>query len=100
MAKLKYNINKKIDALPRTVTINKLLEILQKQVVSRSTFYADKAIELNSKTSIPTDRLLVYTKIFNCSIEDLLNVKSSTKSASKTAKPGNKVLKKVTSPLS
>jgi hypothetical protein len=94
MAKLKYNIQKMLDALPRSVSINNVLERCEKKSIKKNTFYRDKAILSSDKFSIPYERLEAYSKIFNCSIEDLINRK---KRINATAK--NPLLKVVKSPL-
>ncbi|MFO0415206.1 MAG: hypothetical protein ACK52I_28460 [Pseudomonadota bacterium] len=72
MAKLKYKIKEKIDALPRSVKIKTLVERLEKNGISERTFYRDMQIKLDSKSSIPLDRMLVYSKLFNIDVDKLV----------------------------
>lgn len=71
--KYKYNINEQLGLLPRELKIQKVLQHLKLNGISHHQFYADRAIEYGSDKSIPSDRLLIYTKVFDCSIEDMMN---------------------------
>jgi hypothetical protein len=71
--KLKYNINKLIDELPRSMTIGAIEKILKKEHgISRDTFYRDRFKTIN-ENSIPSERLDVYAALFNVPVSDLKN---------------------------
>jgi len=72
MAKLKYKIKELIDALPRSVKIKSFLEKLGKEGISESTFYRDMRIKLGSKSSIPMDRMIVYSKLLQIEVDKLM----------------------------
>lgn len=78
--KYKYAINEQVDSLPRTMSINDLLKHLEVSGISRNEFYADRNILFGSEKSIPSDRLLKYIKVFDCTIDDLLNEQVKAKS--------------------
>lgn len=78
--KHKYALNEQVDALPRSQSINDLVKHLEDAGISRNEFYADRNIEFGSEKSIPSDRLLIYAKVFDCSIHDLLNQQVKAKS--------------------
>lgn len=71
--KYKYAINEQINGLPRTYKINQLIQHLADQGITRNEFYSDREIPYNSEKSISADRLLIYCKVFDCSIDDLIN---------------------------
>lgn len=72
-SKYKYNLNREISLLPRTLTIKKLIQHLASSGVSRDEFYSDRSIELGSDKSIPSDRLMIYAQVFDCETTDLIN---------------------------
>ena len=69
----KYGIEQQVISLPRTVTINDLVKHLETDGITRYEFYADRKIPFGSDKSISADRLLIYCKVFDCSIDDLIN---------------------------
>ena len=70
----KYNINQQIERLPyKPNLIDQIVTHLKAQGITRASFYRDRIIRLNSTQSIPSDRLIIYSKVFECSTEDLLN---------------------------
>ncbi|MFN7491173.1 MAG: hypothetical protein ACK5QK_15795 [Chryseotalea sp.] len=75
MAKFKYKIKELIDALPRSVKIKSILDKLEAEGITKGTFYRDQKIKSNSRHSIPMDRMIAYSKIFNVSIEHLMHIK-------------------------
>lgn len=78
--KHKYALNDQVDSLPRSSTINELIAHLEDAGISRNEFYSDRNIEFGSDKSIPSDRLLIYAKVFDCNLEDLLNQEVKAKS--------------------
>jgi len=78
--KHKYSINKQVDSLPRTMTINDLVKHLELAGISRNEFYSDRNIAYGSNKSIPSDRLFIYAKVFDCLIDELLNQEVKAKS--------------------
>ena len=78
--KHKYALNEQVNSLPRSNSINELIAHLEDAGISRNEFYADRNIEYGSEKSIPSDRLLIYAKVFDCSLDDLLNQEVKAKS--------------------
>lgn len=70
--KYKYNINQQISLLPRHILIRDIERLLEKEGISRDTFYRDRNLNPKSETSIPTDRLQKYANLFECSLDDLI----------------------------
>lgn len=80
MAKLKYNINSYLAELPTRITISDICDRLRAEYdITYDTFNRDRKIELNSKTSIPSDRLQVYAGLFDCTIDELINNRKKIK---------------------
>jgi len=71
--KYKYGINEEIQKLPRTVKVRDIVKFIATAGISKDQFYRDREILLGSETSISADRLLIYCKVFDCSIDDLIN---------------------------
>lgn len=72
----KYNINHQIGLLPfQRNLIQKIIEHLAKSGITRREFYSDRAIPFGSDKSIPSDRLMIYAKVFECTMQDLVNHK-------------------------
>lgn len=71
--KFKYTLEEQISALPRSMSIMDVVKHLEKDKISRNEFYADRAIPFGSAKSIPSDRLFIYSKVFECPVEDLMN---------------------------
>jgi hypothetical protein len=71
--KYKYGINHQLTLLPRTVKVDDVVDHLEKDGITRSEFYWDRSIAFGSDKSISSDRLLIYCKVFDCTISDLIN---------------------------
>lgn len=71
--KYKYAINDQVNGLPRDMRIDQVIEHLATFGVTRNNFYWDREIPYGSEKSMSADRLLIYCKVFDCSIDDLLN---------------------------
>ena len=71
--KYKYSLNEQVGALPRTTVIGDVVKHLEAYGISRNEFYADRKIPFGAKSSIPSDRLFIYARVFDCNVEDLLN---------------------------
>ena len=69
----KYAINDQMALLPRSWKVKDVITHLEKEGITRNEFYADRDIPFGSEKSISSDRLLIYTQVFECSIEDLMN---------------------------
>lgn len=69
----KYNIEKQIGLIPREMSVADIIKHLDGSGVSRDQFYRDRRIKFGSVKSIPSDRLLVYCKVFECTVDDLVN---------------------------
>lgn len=78
--KYKYALEEQLDMLPRHMTIAEVEEHLKKHEISRDAFYSDRRITFGSKSSIPSDRLFIYAKVFDCPVQDLLNQEIKAKS--------------------
>ena len=76
---LKYNLQKLVDLLPRTYTIDRIQEELAKEGIPARTFRRDKAIVLTEGSEIPGDRLMIYSKFFSVDISELFNYSVKTK---------------------
>lgn len=72
-AKFKYNLNHQISLLPRNKTIEMIVADLDKEGIKERTFFRDRSIELGEKTDIPSSRLLIYSKYFDVSLNELFN---------------------------
>lgn len=75
MSKLKYKINDQIRKLKYllNVSTNDIVERVEKQGISKSTFYRDANYPMDSPASIPTDRLEIYARLFECTTDELKN---------------------------
>lgn len=71
----KYNFDYQLKLLPRGVKIENVIEHLVKLNINRDVFYRDRKIPFGSAKSIPSDRLMIYAQVFDCSHEDLMNHK-------------------------
>jgi hypothetical protein len=70
----KYRINELIGMLPKSeAKIGDIVEKLATYGVSQHDFYRDRKIDIKAKQSIPGDRLMVYAKFFDVTMEDLMN---------------------------
>jgi hypothetical protein len=69
----KYGINEQVSLLDRKIKVGDLLTHLADNAISRTEFYSDRNIPYGSEKSIPSDRLLKYAQVFDCSVEELLN---------------------------
>lgn len=69
----KYAINEQLDMLPRTMKTKEVLEHLKQFGITRNEFYADRNIAWGSEKAIPSDRLIKYAKVFDCTLEELMN---------------------------
>lgn len=78
--KFKYRINYQISLLPRSITIMQLVKVVEQKGISQDTFYRDRKIAKGSKQSIPGDRLMIYAKLFDCTLDDLLTTEVKGKS--------------------
>jgi hypothetical protein len=65
---LKYRLTELSDSLPRNVD---LLAELEKNGITKSTYYRHRAIIQHSAQSISGDHLKIYAHFFNVSIEQL-----------------------------
>jgi len=71
--KFKYALNEQLGNLNRNTKISEVIDHLAKWKVSKDEFYRDRNIEYGSPTAIPEDRLFIYCKVFDCTVEDLIN---------------------------
>ena len=78
--KYKYAINEQLGMLPRNMTIADVTDHLKKNGITRDSFYRDREILYGAESSIPSDRLFIYAKVFDCPVQDLLNQEIKAKS--------------------
>lgn len=70
----KYRLQELIDGLPKAMAKFSTLEIILKDHgISQNEFYRDRTTAYGSEFSIPGDRLSVYSKLFDVTIEELMN---------------------------
>lgn len=90
----KYNINHQIGLLPfKRNLIQQIIDHLAKSGITRNEFYSDRAIPFGSDKSIPSDRLMIYAKVFECAIQDLVNHKVNADSIRDVMIPKRKRVK-------
>jgi hypothetical protein len=92
-AAYKYNLNHRYSLLPKSITLDELINLLEKAGIPQRTFYRDRAILANEQTDIPGERLMIYAKVFACELSELINYTVK-------AKPIVPSLQKFKSPLS
>lgn len=85
--KSKYNLNYQLGLLPRTFKIKNLVAHLKESGITQDEFYRDRLIEFGSEKSISADRLFIYAKVFDCTIDDLVNHQINAKSIRETMQP-------------
>ncbi len=76
----KFNIDERRGMLPQSITTQDLLDYLDVNGISRDEYYYDRKIQTGSDKSPTVDRLLIYSKVFGCSLDDLINYKIDVKS--------------------
>jgi len=69
----KFKINDQIDLLPRSSKIKSIIKYLQGFGISRSDFYRDRNLPFASKKSISDDRMVIYSQLFDCTVDELRN---------------------------
>lgn len=70
----KYRLQEFVNDLPNRIPIQSIEKILaDEHKISKHQFWSDRKIKLGSDQSIPGDRLAVYAKLFDCTIEELMN---------------------------
>lgn len=79
--KFKYHINTLINALPKSKSTEWVITELEKEGVKSRTFFRDKAIEIGEDPDIPSERLLIYAKFFNVTLDELFNYTKKVKPA-------------------
>lgn len=78
--KYKYALNEQISMLPKSMKTAEVVEHLKENKVTYDEFYRDRKIPYGSESSIPSDRLFIYAKVFDCPVADLLNHEIKAKS--------------------
>jgi len=71
--KHKYALNEQVDMLPKSMKTSEVVDHLKKYGITQDEFYRDRKIPYGSDSSIPSDRLFIYAKVFDCPVADLLN---------------------------
>ena len=75
--KYKYRIGELIQRKPYEKNlIGKIVIELEKNGISQEQFYRYRKIPSTSKSSMPSDALFIFAKVFDCSIDDLVDQKS------------------------
>jgi hypothetical protein len=77
--KYKYNLNHQISLLPRNKTIELISGELEKEGIAERTFFRDRSIKINDPGDIPSERLMIYAKFFDVSIDELFNYDNKVK---------------------
>jgi hypothetical protein len=78
LPKFKYNLQHRFSFYPNITW--KMLELHAEQYgITARTFQRDRSILPDEAEDIPTERLVVYAKIFNCELEELINYKTKVK---------------------
>lgn len=78
--KYKYTLEDQLNALPRGMSIGEVEKHLKQYGIGRDAFYNDRRIVYGSESSIPSDRLFIYSKVFDVPLADLLNHEIKAKS--------------------
>lgn len=71
---LKFSIEEKLDALPHIKRDDALKTLPAILDVSPMTFYNYRTIKKSDKQDIPSTKLAMLARYFNCKTEDLINV--------------------------
>lgn len=88
----KYNIDQQIGLLRHDRNlIQKVIAHLKGEGISRNQFYSDRSIPIGSKKSISADRLLKYSQVFECPIDELVNSSIKAKSIREALSPKRRV---------
>lgn len=77
--KSKYKIAHFMSLQPQYWTIEKMITELEKHGITARTFYRDRSIKQNEERDITGERLLIYSKIFDCPITHLYNYDKAIK---------------------
>ncbi len=70
---LKYNIQLKLDNLPKRDYAPALEELCQLLGIKRPMLYTIRNYKLGEKGAVNSDRLLVIANFFNCTVDELIN---------------------------
>jgi hypothetical protein len=89
----KYNLEKLLGDLPRTITIGQLVKHLKAAGIPQHTFYRHRALLIDAKSSISTDHLMIYAQVFDCYPEDIVNNKVEAKSIRDSLTKGKRKVK-------
>lgn len=79
--KYKYNINRFIEKLPKSKNTEWIVAELEKEGIKERTFFRDKVIEVGDNSDIPSERLLIYAKFFDVTLDELFNYTVKVKPA-------------------
>lgn len=82
--KYKYNLNHHINFLPAYWTAKAIAEEVEKYGIPSRTFYRDKSLKLTDRADITGERLLIYSRLFNCTIDQLINYNKKVKPLNET----------------
>ena len=69
----KYKLQELVDALPKSTTMAQLESLLKDHGISQNQFYRDRTARYGSDFNIPVDRMVVYSQLFDTTIEQLMN---------------------------
>lgn len=72
----KYNLKHFISFQPQYWTIDKIASAVEKLGIPRRTFDRDKALTIDEDADIPGERLFIYSCLFDCSIDQLVNYRN------------------------
>lgn len=79
--KFKYKINELINSLPKSKNTTWIITELEKEGIASRTFFRDKSIKVGDEEDIPSERLLIYSKFFGVTLDELFNYTKKVKPA-------------------
>lgn len=79
--KYKYNINRFVNDLPKSKSTGWVIAELEKEGIKERTFFRDKSIVVDDEEDIPSERLLIYAKFFDVTLDELFNYTKKVKPA-------------------
>jgi len=78
----KYRLNQLLFDLPKSKNTEWVIAELEKEGISRRSLFRDKSIRIDVSAAIPGDRLLIYAKFFDVTVDELFNYSKKIKPAS------------------
>jgi hypothetical protein len=69
----KYRLQELVNDLPKSTSMASLEKLLKGHGISQSQFYRDRMAAYTSDFNIPVDRMVIYSQLFDVTIEELMN---------------------------